>query len=254
MKTKFFTFLFVLFAFLLSCESPVRSSYSLVFPELPGHWEEVLGKPCWRVEWINENGVWKEWEGELAPELSLNREWATPVLAWPFWPERGLLPGMMRPLGALFPWDVSKETLVLSWKGAVDAYFWKEMALSERPTDASEARLPWYFDWPRFRELFESDNIPEAVHNNPWLADWKSIAQRTVSSGFDRRRIVSKTFSELEIPGLSGRWIGSSPFTAFFNVSDEGFLQLMVAGEPDTWVSAGAVLKCSDSGWVYREQ
>lgn len=238
---------------LVSCNGPLRSSYRPVLPKLPEHWEDLLGLPHWRLEWINESGAWQEWEGMKVPEISLCQEWTIPVLAWPFWPEKGLLPAMMRPCGALFPWDASGGKLALSWKGGVDGVFWKEMALAERSSSASEGRLPWYLDWPRFRDLMESENIPLNVRTNPWLADWKSIAQRTVQMGFDRRRIVSRTFLLLAVPGLGGRWTGSSPFESPLEVSLGEQLSLLVCDVPDVWVSSGAVLKCSSSGWVYRE-
>jgi len=159
---------------------------------------------------------------------------------------------MMRPSGALFPWDISGGKLIFSWEGGVDALFWKELALAERSSSAAAGRLPWYFDWPRFRELFQSENISELVRRDPWLADWKSIAQRTVQSGFDRRRIIPRSFTELVIPGLGGRWIGSSPFALPLDAPADGPLCLSAAGTPDTWVSTMGVLKCSSIGWVWR--
>ena len=159
---------------------------------------------------------------------------------------------MMRPCGALFPWDLCGETLALGWEGGVMAVFWKELAQAERSSAAAAERLPWYFDWPRFRELLKSGNIPEAVRRNPWLADWKDIAERTVRSGFDRRRFVSRSFTELSIPGLGGFWIGSSPFAPPLEAPLDGPLCLSVTGAPDTWVSSRGVLKCSASGWVWR--
>jgi len=244
---------------LASCENgPVRSSYRLVLPELPPYWEEILGEARWRLEWVGDGGNWRVREiacGRDAPELPLVQEWTTPVLAWPFWPERGLLPGMMRPSGALFPWDCSGEKLKLSWKGGIDALFWKEFAAGDFSSDAAKKRYPWYFDWLRFRDLlYESGNIPEPVRLDPWLADWNSIAQRTVQSGFDRRRIVSRSFIELTIPGSGGRWIGSSPFAPPLDAPPEGPLVLPAADVPDTWVSSGAVIKCSKSGWVLSLQ
>ena len=231
----------------------IRSFYRPVFPELPAHWEKILGNPRWRLEWVDENGAWQEWEGVDAPELSLIQEWTSPVLAWPYWPERDLIPGMMRPSGALFPWDVSGGSLVFGWKGGVEAIFWKELAMAERPTEASEGRLPWYFDWSRFRELLESVNIPDKVREDLWLADWKDIAVRTVMSGFDRRRIVSRSFSELVIPDIGGFWAGSSPFAPAFEAPAEGPLKLSVAETPDTWVAVEGILKCSVAGWVLRK-
>ena len=239
----------------VSCvENPVRSSYRLLLPDLPDHWLEILGEAQWRLEWVNENGAWQEWEGRDLPDIRITPEWTIPVLAWPFWPERGLLPGMMRPSGALFPWDACGDTLALSWRSGVEAVFWKEMSLAERPDEKSGERLPWYFDWPRFRELMESADIPGNVRQNPWLPDWESIAQKTILSGFDRRRIVSRTFSELTIPGMGGRWIGCSPFEPPLEAAGDYSLTLNVTDAPEAWVSDRAFLKCSGSGWVYRER
>ena len=259
MKIRFFSgiaryFITALLVFFTACESgPILSSYRLVLPELPVHWKEILGEPHWRLEWIGGEGFWLEWEGAgQPPELSPIQEWTSPVLAWPFWPAWDLPPGLMRPAGALFPWDVSGGKLLSSWKGGADAVFWKELALAERSTAAAAGRLPWYFDWPRFRELLRDGNVPEPVRRDPWLADWKYIAERTVRSGFDRRRIVSRTFTGLSIPGLGGRWIGSSPFALPLDAPTEGPLVLSVSAAADTWVSPGGVLKCSSSGWVWR--
>jgi hypothetical protein len=166
-------------------------------------------------------------------------------------------PALMYPAGAIFPWDVSAGKINLSWEGGVPAVFWKELAsalpaaLSATGSSAAK-RLPWYFDWPRFRELLESGNIPEAVRQDLWLADWKSIAQKTVQSGFDRRRIVSRPLTKMSVPGLNGRWAGSSPFAPPVDAPPGGPLQLMVSDIPDTWVSTLGVLKCSTAGWVRR--
>ena len=232
-------------------DGPIRSSYRPALPELPEHWKEIPGQPCWRLEWIDGNGKWREWEGKSeAPDLHLGQEWTSPVLAWPFWPAMDLLPGYMRPAGALFPWDVSSGNLILSWEGGVEAFFWKELAHAEKSTAGAEGRLPWYFDWPRFRELLATGNIPENVRLDPWLPDWKSIAQRTVKSGFDRRRIVSRTFTGIVIPGLDGRWAGSSPFAPPLDVPEGCQLYIKASDTPDVWVSREGILKCSTSGWV----
>jgi hypothetical protein len=230
-----------------------QASYRPLLPALPPYWQEILGEPHWRLEWLGKEGAWQEREappGSALPAIPLIGEWTTPVLAWPFWPERNLAPGVMKPSGALFPWDASGGELKLSWVGGVDAVFWKELALADRSTPAADGRLAWYFDWPRFRRLFEGDNIPEAIRQDPWLADWRDIGRRTVQSGFDRRRIVARTFSELAIPGLDGYWIGSSPFSKPLEGAPGGHLLLNVTDAPDTWVSSGAVLRCSTAGWV----
>ena len=260
MKLKYLNCFIALIAgmlvLLFSCkDGPIRTGYKPVLPRLPPDWEELLGEPNWRLEWISEDGIWKEHEarpGSKMPELSLIQEWTTPVLAWPYWPELHLPKGVMRPSGALFPWDVSGAKLYLTWKGAIDAVFWKELASAERSTSAALGRLPWYFDWPRFRELMESENIAEAVREDPWLADWNDIGSRTVQSGFDRRRIVSRAFTDLAIPGIGGLWIGSSPFAPPVDADPAGPLLLNVSGVPDTWVSDAGILKCSTAGWVLQ--
>jgi hypothetical protein len=250
---------FLVFAVLLaSCDDgqQIRSSYKPVLPALPGDWSDILGEANWRLEWIGEEGTWHKWEGKQGaevPSLSLIQGWTTPVLAWPFWPELDLNPGIMRPCGALFPWDTSGEKLVLSWEGGVDAVFWKELAAVERQDTAKDERLPWLFDWPRFREIMEDENISEAVRQDPWVVDWKEAGRKTVESGFDRRRITSMKFTEIEIPLMEGRWSGSSPFAPVQEASPEGSLILEVTATVGSWVSSGGILKCSASGWIYRD-
>jgi len=246
----------VLAALMACCGEGLNpSSYQPVLPVLPLSWKEILGDASWRLQWLGEDGTWKEWEGlpgSDPPEISIYCEWSTPVLAWPFWPAWNLSPGIMRPAGALFPWDISGHKIYLSWQGGVDAFFWRELAHADRSNGASEGRLPWYFDWQRFRELFSGENIPENVRLDPWLADWKLIGSKTVSSGFDRRRLVSRKFSEIAIPDMDGSWAGSSPFSRPIAVPEEGPLLLNVTESADTWVSPGGVLKCSTEGWVFR--
>jgi len=234
------------------CDSSyVRPSHRPLLPALPAHWEQLLGQPEWRFEWINVEGRYCAWEGSAeGPGLSLMAEWTTPVLAWPFWPAWDLRPGMMHPAGALYPWDAAGNELRLSWLGGVEACFWNELADADRNTAAAERRLPWYFDWTRFRELLGSEDIPETVRLDPWIADWKEIGRKTVQSGFDRRRIVQRKLSELEIPEMEGLWISSSPFMT--PVDAPGPLCIKVSDTVDTWVSANGILKCSIAGWVLR--
>ena len=158
---------------------------------------------------------------------------------------------MKRPAGAIYPWDVSGGEITLGWHGGVEAVFWKELAAAERSTAASFTRLPWYLDWPRFRTLLAEGNIPENVRLDPWLPDWKDIAQRTVQSGFDSRRIVSRPLSVMSIPGRGGLWIGSSPFAAPLYADPEGPLEVNTGAVPDTWISKEGILKVSTAGWVF---
>ena len=268
MKHKYFTgskalslysIIICIMAFLVllaSCdEGPTHSPQKPGLPKLPESWNDVLGEPSWRLEWVGEDGRWQEWigpPGSEPPNLTLIEEWASAVLAWPFWPEWDLTPGVMKPAGALFPWDSTGDKLNLSWKGGVEAVFWKEMAAACGSADST--RLPWYFDWPRFREILGSDDIPGDVSEDLWLVDWRELGIRTVQSGFDRRRITQKKYTEITIPGLEGRWISSSPFAHPLDASPETPLCLKVTDSVNTWVSSTAILKCSTTGWVLREK
>ena len=133
----------------------------------------------------------------------------------------------------------------------MEAIFWKELAEAERLTGAAEGRFPWLFDWPRFRELLESDDVPDSVRQDPWLVDWKELGGKTIQSGFDRRRIKVMKLTEMEIPELEGRWICSSPFAIPLLAPPGGPLNLEVTDAVGTWVSEMGVLKCSSLGFVF---
>jgi hypothetical protein len=156
----------------------------------------------------------------------------------------------MCPAGALFPWDVSGDSIVLTWKAGVDAFLWRELVSCRELQTSGTPRVPWHFDWPRFRELIGNGNIPEAVRQDLWLADWKEISRKTVLSGFDRRRIVSRSFTEISVPGLEGLWAGTSPFAPLVEAPDGGPLRVMASDTPDTWVSEEGIVRCSKAGWV----
>jgi len=257
--------LVVVFTLIVACENrPTQPFYRPVLPDLPAHWQEILGEPHWRLQWIDQTGIWLEANlspGETPYNIALMQEWTTPVLAWPYWPERELPAGLMRPSGALFPWDSGGGKVVLSWEGGVDAVFWRKLAAADRVSEAAQGRLPWHMDWPRFRELFESssenanENALSSVREDRWRADWRNIADRTVQSGFDRRRIAPKTFSELVIDYDSGDvFINSSPFAPPLKPDSaerqSWLLVLSVTDVPDTWVSKTSVIRASTSGFV----
>jgi hypothetical protein len=255
MKQRFLLPLLFLVLILADCSSPPRADfYRPSLPSLPASWGELLGEPEWRLEWIDEEGREKVWEGGARtgfPELSLAQEWSSPILAWPFWPEKGLFPGDMKPAGAIFPWDVSGGRVDLSWLGGVDAFFWRELAAGGTPQVSGTPRVPWYFDWPRFRELLEDPGTKEAVRLDPWTADWKLIAKNTLESGFSRSRLSPHSPAELTVPGLGGLWIGSSPFAPPLDFPPAGPLALPVGEGAETWVSSLGVLRCSKKAWFF---
>jgi hypothetical protein len=267
MKIHYFGLFFAFFscAFFPGCKGGwagdlTDSRYVLDIPEPPPAWTAMLGDPLWKIEWLNPGGG-KEAAvfSEKNPEISLPQTWASAVSAWPYWPDRGIGPGIFKPAGAIFPFDAAGGRLSLSWQGGVDAVLYWELA-EVQDTEASPAasenarsvdRLPQNFNWPRFRELFEDPDLNEVIRQDPWLADWKAIAAKIVSSGFDKRRFVPEAREDMPLPLNSGPWIGTSPFAAPLIFEDGAVPVFSVRGQPDTWVSAEGVLRCCMGAYVF---
>jgi hypothetical protein len=252
MTTKIFfkTALTVVLCLFASCEDDrvIRQSYHLKLPPLPEIWQEVLGEASWHIEWAGEDGVIHSMEkipngGMSSVEIMQN--WTTPVSAWPYWPEKDIRHGLMKPAGALFPLDVSGSYIKLSWNGGVDAVFFWELAALD-----NEKRLPYNFNWNHFRELFSNADLPEDVLEDPWIADWKAIAVKTATSGFDRRRISGQKRSSrtLTIPA-DGPWIGVSPFDDGKDWLKDEVVIVKLSGYVESYFCPTGVLRCSSATW-----
>ena len=64
MKYKYLLEIVILAILLAACgDSPRRAAYRPYMPDVPSYWHEILGEPHWRLQWIGEGGVWKDWEG-----------------------------------------------------------------------------------------------------------------------------------------------------------------------------------------------
>ena len=248
MKTCCFTSVIAVL-FMLGCgESLLDSRYALELPELPDAWEAVLGSPSWQVEWVSDKGRKERITVQGSTAIFLPQTWASAVLALPFWPEKGIGPGIFRPAGAIFPFDASGGTLVLSWQGGIDAYLFWELAQIAGNGGAAGIRMPHNFNWPRFRGLFADPSLNADVRADPWLADWNNIAARIVQSGFDRRRLVPEARTSLQVPVGPGPWVGTSPFTA--PLLFEGIPAFPVRQAADTWVSSEGILRCNTETWI----
>ncbi|MCL2191474.1 MAG: hypothetical protein FWB79_05755 [Treponema sp.] len=259
MRTRFFAALCASFL-AVSCGAILHETapgYVPNLPDPPPAWTALLGDPHWRIEWFDGEGRkrYAELPGPGSPGISPPQTLATPVLALPFWPEKGIAPGVFRPAGAVFPFDVSGNRIFLSWQGGVEAAFFLELARAANgglPPDGTAAlRLPWNFNWPRFRRLFADPALNAEIRADPWLADWPGIADRTVRSGFDRRRLVPEARTALELPLDPGPWIGASPFAAPLAFESNPVFQ--VGPSADTWVSAGGLLRANTGAWIWRE-
>ena len=185
--------------------------------------------------------------------------WTNPVVAWPFWPDHNLPPNILMPCGALFPFNASaskKNTnrLILSWDAGIDAIFYWELALANsRKESVNTARIPANFDWLRFRELFRTNALSEAVIKDPWLVNWRTLAERTVESNFDRRRIVPETAESRHFPVPAGTWYGASPFAEPLIFAEGEQPVFPVRPGLNVWVSKEGILRVNGNTWVFTE-
>jgi hypothetical protein len=221
----------------------------------------LLGEPHWRIEWFDQNGQRRT--ADILPsktyEIDLPATWTNPITAWPYWPGHNLIPGLFKPAGALFPFDVSDQkrsdggNLCLSWKAGHDTVFYHELALI---CDGG-VKNPANFDWPRFRELFKSGVLNEAVCKDPWLIDWHFVAEKTMESSFDRRRLVPESVQSVNIPVTPGPWYGTSPFAEALIFSEDETPVFPVrslasaGGGVNVWLSAEGILRCSGKTWIF---
>jgi hypothetical protein len=244
----------VLFFFLSACAGEgFDPLYQVEFPPLPPTWQRILGPPHWRVTWIGPEGTWETLETtqRLLP-IRLLSTWTTPVIAYPYWPERGIAPDILRPGGGLFPFDCENTRIRLSWRGGVEALVYRELAAHAAAPPRGTPRLPHYFNWPRFRALLEGPELPEVVRQDLWSADWKGICLKIAQSGFDRRRIVPRSRAELPVPvPYSGPWIGTSPFGEPVYEEPGKVLRLLVSEQGDTYLSPEGMLRCTQDTWMW---
>jgi hypothetical protein len=278
-RIEFLFFLPVLV--LTGCGDPViPPAYTVRLPPLPAPWEEMMGSASWRLVWTDPQGGPRTLEIRGGGEAVIETvsEWAVPVLAFPFWPGRGISPGEMRPAGGILPFDAAGSELRLSWRGGVDAWYYRKLTEAGAAAGGNAGagtpgkRRPEYFDWPRFRGLLSSDAIPEAIREDPWQADWDEIAAQTVKSGFDRRRITVRAGEELLVSreamakaatsagataessgslDTGGPFAGPSPFAKpLFPEPGAGF-RFTVGPRADTYVSPAGILRVSGKTWIY---
>jgi hypothetical protein len=252
MKSLFFrlTVVFVLSLQFLSCTDRFSSTYTVELPQIPQTWANLLGEPLWRLEWLDSDGQRQTADiSGNSLKIKLPVIWTNPVTAWPYWPEKNIIPGFMKPAGALFPFDVSGGLLPITWEAGVDAVFYWELAFAN---DDNLSKIPTNFDWPRFRELFEMEVLNEAVLKDPWLVDWRGVAERTIGSNFDRRRLVPQAVVSVNIPVSSGTWYGTSPFAEPLHFEEGELPVFPVRPGINVWISGEGILRCNGNTWVFN--
>jgi hypothetical protein len=235
---------------------PADLRYVLAMPEPPSRWTALLGRPRWRIDCPGPGGLRARFEtGGEGAEVSLPPYAAAAVTAWPFWPDRGIPPGIFRPAGALYPFDASGAALPLSWRGGVEAFFYGELAAAaERAAPPAPAlRRPRNFNWPRFRQLLSDPAIPETVRSDPWTADWRGIAEKAVRSGFSRRQIAPAQTILVPVPAPPGPWFGVSPFAPPWQAGP-GETPLFPVGtgaaSAASYFSPAGILRVNREAWI----
>ena len=250
-------------SFISGCKEICPSVYFLEFPKAPKAWVSLLGEPHWRVEWYNPESV--KQTADVMPGKSLvieiPAEWANPVTAWPYWPLHNLTPGLFKPAGAIFPFDTEDGGISLSWEAGPDAFFYWELVSANKQ---NYSRLPANFDWPRFRELFKTDKLKEAVREDPWLINWRNAAEKTASGNFDTRRLVPEASVFKNIPVSSALpdylpgtqsifWHGTSPFMPPLYFKEDEPSVFPVRPGINIWISAAGILRVNGNVWVFTE-
>jgi len=255
----------LLSGFLTGCKDRFPSSFILELPEVPDSWVTLLGEPNWRLEWVNQGGQKQIVDyppgGLSGIEIEIPVTWTNPVIAWPYWPAHNLMPNVFKPCGALFPFDVitakkHSSRLQLSWEAGPDTvFFWEQtIALNQSVTNNTGVKIPVNFDWQRFRELFRSGTLSEAVCKDPWVINWRNMAEKTIESNFDRRRLVPEATELKHFTVPDGTWYGVSPFSKplFFAEGEQPVFP--VRPGLNVWVSAKGILMVNGNTWAFTEK
>lgn len=236
---------------LAGCSEPaLHAEYGLELPVLPALWAEALGRCAWRLVWVDGDGrrVQADADGGALPRVHVLEAAATPVIAYPYWLERGIAPGTMKPCGAIYPLDARGGAIRLSWERGVDAVFYAELSRW-----GGSQRQPHYFDWKRFRELFTERKLDERVCDDPWIVDWREMAIKTAASGFNSRSVVPRTTVDcsVEIPE-DGPWVGVSPFAGAFLWEKDAKAVLALNDAVDSFFCPKGTLRCTKGAWVFE--
>jgi len=250
----------VLLLLFVSCHAPFvdplvdPAEYVFELPEIPEAWYALLGSPSWSLEWMDENGSITTFcvpSGTKQVTLPLSVHQPGPIWAWPYWSQLGIDPHRTRPAGALLPLDIQGNRCRLTWMGGVEASFFRYLQSS--PGDPRYG--PEYFNWPRFRSLFQDKRLAQEVLADPWHVDWSLVAEKTRRSGFDSRRLNSRPVKTIliSLPVL-GPWVSGSPFSPVLPESsglEDLQISIQAASAVGTLLSTHGIISYSWDGIAY---
>ncbi|GMO36980.1 MAG: hypothetical protein Ta2F_13050 [Termitinemataceae bacterium] len=202
----------------------------------------MFGPPLWHIEWVDPDGsvqYAQTYASSFTAEIM--QDWPNPIFAYPVWGGKNIVKGLIRPAGAIFPFDSHAGKIYLSWQGGVDANFYKCLDNTN-----NEKRQGYKFDWKSFRELFTNHVLSDEICRDPWLADWAAIAEKTAVSGFDKRRIVPKKNSSANvILPHDGPFFGTSPFMHKIDLQEGNVMTSNFIRQTETFFAADGILHVS---------
>jgi hypothetical protein len=247
-KYRVFLWAALVGALLASCGMQGEGSLVVDFPPIPAGWSELLGPPRWLIHYYSRDGREQTLDSGGAPvELPLSPTRISPVFAWPYWPGQGIKAGDFRPAGAIIPYD-THDPVRLSWQGGLEAWFYQLLDTAGDGTADTAGRRGGTFNWPGFRALFSDPSVAQKIQDDPWCADWETIAAKTIQSGFRKQWLVPAATTSLSIPASPGPWISPSPFPPA-RIFD-GPPVFEVGPEIQSWYSAAGILHCAGTSWL----
>lgn len=202
---------------LLSCSfDRGEDGILIVLPQPSALEKEVWGDFHWELETLSCDGFINH--GRIDGDsycLQVERGaflalWVYPVALFAKGPQ-----ALSLPAGGLYPSDLRRGRLELDWEGGLLAHFFLELVRREGPGGRRAA----CFNWRRLRLLFEEDRIEKEagreglLPRDPWSIDWALAAQKTLDSGFDRRRLaLPKKGRAIVFPAVGGPFLADSPW------------------------------------------
>ncbi len=247
------TFISILTLWYVACEGCFFNSKEITvqLPQLPHSWYEYLGPASWCIVWYDAEGTRCQsyvTSGEKTVQISFVKGQQSPLLAYPYWTAYTIPPGYARPAGAIFPINLVDSTLVCSWIGGVSANLYILMAGKDIATE----KRPEFFNWYRFFDLFSNKELEDTVLQDPWCVDWNVVAQKAVSTGFNKRQLVARATSPLSITvPYAGPWVAASPFIELNLNPETTEIEVLASREVDSLFSKHGIIRYTQDLWIF---